>query len=222
VDPAELVGRWSVSGTGLTFDPYGFELRDGADQRSGSWRADPCGLFVAHVTTAGLPDPPWLAAAIAFTTDGADVVLLDAAGAVVARLSPAPGPPREPGGPAGWFGPTTPLPDGLEPAARSRLIGRWVPVDQEWAARAPRPAHALLAADGTWTSTNGCTGANGRWASGPDGMFLATDCPVALMACDGMVNVPGWLALAARAGFDGATLVLFDMDGREKGRLMRP
>ena len=62
----------------------------------------------------------------------------------------------------------------------------------------------------------------GRWVSGPLGMLLATRGPMTLMGCEGMAGVPGWLASTARAGFDGETLVLFDVDGRELGRLIRP
>jgi hypothetical protein len=223
VDPAALVGTWSVSGTGavLAVDPYGFELRDGTDVRLGSWRADPSGLFVAHVTGAAgeLADPstpPWLAAAATVTAEGTDVVLHDAAGEPTARLSRQPGPTAEPGAPG--LGPAAPLPERLAPAERTRLAGRWMPAEPT---RAPEPPHVELIADGAWTGSDGCNGAAGRWTSGADGILLATSGPTTLMACEGMVGVPGWLGQAARAGFDGETLVLMDVAGNELGRLTR-
>jgi hypothetical protein len=223
VDPGALVGTWSVTGTGavLAVDPHGFELRDGTDVRFGSWRADPSGLFVAHVTGATVqpPDtatPPWLAAAATVTAEGTDVVLHDAAGEPTARLSPQAGPPPQPGAPA--LGPAAPLPDGLEPAERSELTGRWVPAEPSGA---QQPPHVELTADGTWTGSDGCNGSAGRWTAGADGILLATSGPATLMACVGMVGVPGWLGQAARAGFDGETLVLVDVAGNELGRLTR-
>ncbi len=233
VDVAELVGSWSVSGPGtadavLVIDSTRFEVRAGRDVRYGGWRADSSGLFVAHVSTAGgewppdLSTPPWLVAATAGTRAGSDLVLLDAAGEPTARLSPQPGPPPPPGGPAGHFGPAAPLPPGVEPVERSRLLGRWEITDRAQAARAPEPPHVDLAAAGSWTGSDGCNTGTGRWVSGPGGVLLATGGPMTLKGCDGMAGVPGWLARSARAGFDGATLVLFDVDGRELGRLVRP
>jgi heat shock protein HslJ len=230
VDPAALVGTWSVTGTAaadavLTVDPYGFELREGADLRFGSWRAEPSGLFVAHVTGAGgetgePPDtstPPWLAAAATVTAEGPDVVLHDATGATTARLTPRTRSSPEPGGTAAP-GPAAVLPEGLTPAERSRLAGRWTPAEPT---RAPEPPHVELTADGAWHGSDGCNSAAGRWTAGADGVVLATSGPMTLMGCEGMVDVPGWLGQAARAGFDGETLVLLDPDGHELGRLVR-
>ena len=234
VDVAELVGSWSVSGTGaedavLVIDSTRFEVRSGRDVRYGGWRGDSSGLFVAHVSSAGAgpppPDmstPPWLEEATAVTRAGSDLVLLDAAGEPTARLSPLAGPPPPPGGPAGHFGPAAPLPAGVEPNERSRLVGRWEITDRGQAARAPQPPHVDLAAEGSWTGSDGCNGGGGRWVSGPGGVLLATGGPMTLRGCDGMAAVPGWLTSTARAGFDGATLVLFDGDGRELGRLIQP
>jgi hypothetical protein len=234
VGPAALLGTWAVSGIDaegvvLTIDPTGFELRDGTGVRFGSWRADPSGTFVASVTgargaTAGEPGtPPWLAAATTVAADGSDLVLRDAAGAQSARLTPQPGPPPVPGRPEVRSEPAAPLPAGLVPAERSRLVGRWVPADPR-PGRAPQPPHVELAADGAWTGSDGCNAAAGRWTSGPDGLLLATSGPQTLIACEGMVGVPGWLALATRAGFDtgsadDAVLVLLAPDGAELGRL---
>jgi hypothetical protein len=233
VDVAELVGSWSVSGTGtvgavLVLESTRFELRSGSDVRYGGWRADSSGLFVAHVTGAGGDAPPdmstpqWLEAATAVTRAGSHLLLLDAAGEATAHLSPQGGPPPGAAGPAGHFGPAAPLPTGLEPPERSRLVGRWEITDREQAARAPQPPHVDLAAEGSWTGSDGCNVGAGRWVSGPHGMLLATSGPMTLKGCEGMAGVPGWLASTVRAGFDGETLVLFDVDGRELGRLIRP
>ena len=228
MDPSALVGIWSVTGTGtvLAVDAHGFELRDGTDVRFGSWRADPSGLFVAHVTgasgaTQAPPDastPPWLVSAATVAAEGTDLVLHDAAGEPTARLSRQAGPTAAPGAPEARTGQADPLPPGLEPADRSLLPGRWAPAETS---TAPQPPHVELAADGTWTGSDGCNSAGGRWTAGPGGIFLATSGPSTLMACEGMVGVPGWLGAAARAGFDGETLVLLDADAHELGRLQR-
>lgn len=235
MDVAALVGSWSVTATAtatadtmLVLHPDGFELRSGGPAvRYGSWRADSSGLFVAHVTGASggaRPDmstPPWLEAATTVTAAAGDRLLLDAAGRTTAQLSPRAWQPPAPGGPTGRSGPAAPLPAGLEPVERSRLIGRWEIADHERAALAPQPPHVDLAPDGAWTGTDGCNNGAGRWTTGPAGALLATSGPMTLMACAGMAPVPGWLGQTARAGFDGATLVLVDADGRELGRLVR-
>lgn len=232
VDVADLLGSWSVTATApadtiLVLHPDGFELRSGPAVRYGSWRADSSGLFVAHVTGASggaRPDmstPPWLEAAATVTAATGDRLLLDVGGRTTARLSPRAWPPPAPGGPTGRPGPAAPLAAGLEPVEHSRLVGRWKIADHERAAPAPQPPHVDLAPGGAWTGTDGCNNGAGRWTSGPAGALLATSGPMTLMACAGMAPVPGWLGQTARAGFDGATLVLLDADGRELGRLVR-
>jgi heat shock protein HslJ len=232
VDVAGLVGSWSVTTTATAADtilvlhPDGFALRGGPAVRYGSWRADSSGLFVAHVTGASgdaridMSTPPWLEAATFVTAATGDRLLLDAAGRTTAQLSPRAWPPPA-SGPTWRPGPAAPLPAGLEPAEHSRLVGRWEIADDGRAAPTPQPPHVDLAAGGAWTGTDGCNNAAGRWTSGPAGALLATSGPMTLMGCAGVAQVPSWLGQTARAGLDGATLVLLDADGRELGRLVR-
>ncbi|MDT0163969.1 META domain-containing protein [Actinotalea sp. AC32] len=108
------------------------------------------------------------------------------------------------------------LPAGLVAPERDALVGRWV-ADAPVADDEP---HVDLTADGTYTGSDGCNGAGGRWGLGADGRFLATSGPMTAIGCDG-APVPTWVATARRAGMDGESLVLLDADGGELGRLSR-
>ncbi|HLU56054.1 MAG TPA: META domain-containing protein [Pseudonocardia sp.] len=96
------------------------------------------------------------------------------------------------------------------------LVGRWLPADGAAAGR----AFVEFAADGTWTGSDGCNRTRGTWELGPDGGFAATAGPSTMIGCEN-VPIARWLADAARAEFDGATLVLRDAGGAETGRLVR-
>jgi hypothetical protein len=242
-DPAALVGWWRVAdapggtGTGPTvlLDPTAIEVLDAGVALDGTWRADPDGRLVAHIdsgrsaldlsgTGADLA-PAWLAAVAGFRVDGADRVLLDAAGAPTARLVPtaptAGSGAVDPGRPAGpaerhAFDPAAPLTAPLRPAGPAGLAGRWVPADGSGS------AHVELAADGTWDGSDGCSATGGRWVGGADGGFLAAAAAVrTLIACPDGVNLGGQLSTARRAAFDGDELVLLDVDGGTVGRFRR-
>lgn len=228
---ADLLGRWSVVSdaaapdTVLVLDPGSFTL----GTSFGAWHAGD-GAFVAEVNSAeGAPDgtagdlstPAWLAAAERVENAGVEVLLRDAQGTVTARLSPTDGARPDT---AGVLGDPVPLPSGLIPADRQKLLGRWVPAGGPGAAAAgsgPATPSVTLVGDGSYSGSDGCNGASGRWTSGAGGLILATGGPMTLIACVNSAAVPGWLAGAGRAGFDGEELVLIDTNGAELGRLVR-
>jgi hypothetical protein len=238
-DPLALVGLWNLtdadeeSGAVLRLAPDRASLWRGCGVLVGSWRADPGGLFVGdmHGLTGCPPSaemtPAWLRRATAFRVDGENRVLLDAAGATVARLRPGGRPTAGPNVASSEaeppvvsdtdraaFAPAAPLPAGLTPAARKDLLGRWEPVSG-------RTGGAFIELeDGSWRGFDGCNSGGGRWVSGPGGALLATSGLSTLVACEG-IDAGGWLAEARRAGLDGGQLVLVDARGEAIGRLKR-
>jgi len=244
-DPVGLVGLWRVSAEGAGERTW-LRLADGGYQlwqhecrgySEGSWRAS-ARVFVAaapFLASAGCPLGPWpdgehwLTSARAYRAAGDGWELLDAEGEVVARLTVdgAPDPiatgPREYASPPDVtdavreaFAEPPALPEGLRPATADDLVGRWVPTG----GRRARGAHVEVLPDGTYTGSDGCNAATGAWAADVDGRVLATAGIRTTIFCDG-VDVPSMLASAARAGFDGALLVLVDDQGEEIGRLVR-
>ena len=99
-------------------------------------------------------------------------------------------------------------------------MGRWIPAGGAGHA-ALRPPFVELAADGTYTGSDGANGTHGRWSCGPDGALEVTLGPSTRMAGPDMVPVPTWFANATRSRFEGQVLVLLDVDGAETGRLER-
>ncbi len=221
-DPLALVGWWRVAATGETVvtDPSRFEVRSGTGTAEGSWVGDSAGRFLARAD--GEP-PAWLGASAGFVANGPDRVLLDRAGAPVARLVPAPAgavtgadPARPPSDlELRGRGPVVALPTNLTPVGD--LTGRWVPIDDV----ANRPAYVEFAADGTWTGSDGCTPTGGSWLAGPDGAFLATARTLmTFVACPG-VGVAPQVGAARRIGTDGRTVIVMDADGTPVGHLHR-
>jgi hypothetical protein len=222
-DPLALVGWWRVAATGETvaIDPSRFEVRTGSGTAEGSWVGDSGGRFLARAY-GELPD--WLATAAGFAANGPDRVLVDRAGAPVARLVPAPvgtvtgaaDPARPPSdGELRARGPVAPLPPNLTPV--DDLSGRWVPTDDV----GDHPAYVEFAADGTWTGSDGCTDTGGSWLAGPDGVFLATARTLmTFVACPG-VGVAPQVGAARRIGTDGPTVVFLDADGVPVGHFHR-
>jgi heat shock protein HslJ len=112
------------------------------------------------------------------------------------------------------------LPAGATPAAD--LAGRWVsglPVTRSAGTELAEP-FVEVAADGTWTGSDGCNGAAGAWRLGPGGRLLATIGSTTAMACEGAA-LPYSLAGASRASVDGSTLTVFDSAGSVLGTLTR-
>ena len=248
-EPTGLIGSWTASGTGvekgtvLRLAGDGLTVFGGCQVLFGEWIAEPSGLFLADVNGASSargggcaasnrPElPAWLARASGFRTEGSVRVLQDDAGAEVARLRPGARPTAGPDlDPSQAVPPTVTdearrrlappaaLPATLTPPARESLAGRWVPAAGP--AGGPQLAHVVLAADGTWQGSDGCNGTQGRWATGPGGVLLATGGLSTQIGCDN-VPVGAWLVTARRVGLDGEVLVLLDAAGTETGRLRR-
>ena len=78
----------------------------------------------------------------------------------------------------------------------------------------PKVPFLELDAEGSWTSSDGCNGSMGRWTAGDDGRVLATSGASTLIGCHNVPVDQRWVT-AARAGFDGAALVLLDREGNE-------
>ncbi|BCB90812.1 META domain-containing protein [Phytohabitans suffuscus] len=247
-DPVALIGNWRVTGTeeqeGAVLrlaGPSDLALFRPCGMLGGGWRADGAGMFVAEVTgysvcpspaEAERWTPAWLARASGYRLAGVDRELLDPAGEVVARLAPATAPGRvdpkrispdlaEPPVVTDQdrqaLAPAAPLPAGLTPATARTLAGRWVAVD---GVRRPGEAHVELRADGAWSGSDGCNGSRGRWVAGEGGTLLATAGSSTLIGCE---NHPAtsWLYQARRAATAGDQLTLFDVAGKELGRLRR-
>lgn len=242
-DPVELVNLWRVSGaagegpeTWLRLEVGGYQLwRDCGGFVEGGWRATGR-AFVASEPFAALgtcgsgewPTVPWLSAAIAYEAHDDGWRLLGADGEVLATLSidgapePVPNaadfyaePPEVTDDVRAAFAEPAPLPDGMTPATWRDLVGRWTPTT--WYATDP---HVELAADGTWTGSDGCNGSGGAWRADEGGRLLVTAGVSTLVGCDG-APVGSWLASAARAGLEFDELVLLDAEGAEIARLMR-
>ncbi|OKI63994.1 hypothetical protein A6A27_26070 [Micromonospora sp. CB01531] len=240
-----LLGNWTLAG--VAEEPHGI-LRLAPDRMQlfgrcgilvGSWRADTGGLFVAGMFGSsgaeggrGCDDAPgqnpqWLQRVASYRLEGDTPMLLDADGALVARLlpgaTPTPGPylaasevapPEITDEVRRQFAPAAALPATLAPVAGDRLVGKWVPVS------GPRTAYVEFKADGEWRGSDGCNGQAGRWVVGSGGAFLATTGPSTQIGCDG-VPVGAWLTSSWRAGLAGETLVLLDARSKETGRLRR-
>lgn len=241
VDAVALVGLWEVHDAGeepetiLKLDAGSLGLLRPCGPIWGGWDADSAGLFVAG--SGGSwgwhgpcgdddPGPSWLEAVAAHRPDGDGHLLLDAGGAVVARLVPGEEPtlpdtvsqsvavpPFVTDATRRALAPSAPLPGGLVPATAAALAGRWIPDD----APAGSEAHAELLADGWWRGSDGCNGLAGRWRAGPEGALLAVGGGSHNIGCENL-PVQERLERTARAGFDGDTLVLVDRQGDEVGR----
>lgn len=238
-----LVNLWRVTGaqgeadaTWLRLDAGEFQLWRDCGMIMGSWRATDSLLIAAPFGGMGdcvansLPEVAWLESVTGFEVapDGYD--LLDSTGATVASLSidgapePIPTaaefytqPPEITDQVRDYFHAAAALPQQLVPATAEGLEGVWVPV----AYAVSTDPHVLFEPDGTWTGSDGCNGAGGRWALGGDGEFLATSGPSTLIACEG-APVPSWVAQATTAGVNpDGWLLLFDATGLEIGRLAR-
>lgn len=237
-DPTGLVGLWRVERpTGsdaewLRLDAPELQLWVGGSLLLGSWAAGGS-LLVADVNgwigDADPDDGAWLDDVTGYRAapDGWDLVGVD--DAVVASLSvdgaPSPiaevtddwtRPPELTARMREVLAPPAALPAGLTAPTTADLVGLWV-ADVPSTEQEP---HVELLADGTYSGSDGCNGAAGRWALGGAGRILATSGPMTAIGCEG-APVPTWLASAGRAGLDGDRLVLLDASGTELGRLGR-
>ena len=244
-DPLKLVGSWLLDAPGVQ---QGTVLRLGDDlsiwsdcgELMGAWAADPAGLFAAQVagwsgsciasSSTSDPTPTWLRQVVGFKADAAQEQLLDATGAVVATLRPGGQPTAGADISADLTKPPTvtdslrarlrggqPLPAGVVAARPDQLVGRWV----SDATPTPR-GFAQLAVDGSWTGSDGANGQGGRWSAAPDGEIVVAAGGQTLAGClpGACADVGDSFGSAARAAFDGSTLVLLDADGKVTGRLV--
>lgn len=243
-DPLRLVGLWQLDAPGQA---EGSVLRLGDDlmlwsgcgYSMGEWEADSVGLFAGHVSggsgkcmpaDATDPTPAWLTKVVAFTTDAAGVQLLDASGSVVARLKPGghptaghdiasqlAEPPVLTDDLRARFRSAPALPPGLKPATWAQLLGRWGSADYP-----KRNGFVELLPDGSWKGSDGVNAEGGRWSADSAGDLLSVAGAEAGVGCmpDMCVDVGGWFVSAARAGFDGSVLVLFNAEGKVTGRLV--
>lgn len=99
----------------------------------------------------------------------------------------------------------------------AELEGRWVTgITYE----APDIPFLLIDADGTWTGSDGCNGAQGEWSIDGDGMLDVSMGPQTMIYCDG-VSLPLLFADAVSATVDGGRLRFFDDEGATTVKLSR-
>jgi hypothetical protein len=240
-DPTLLVGSWQLGAPGQQAGSVlrlgdDLSLWSGCGYLSGTWAADRAGLLVGQLsggdaacmdTVSGQdPTPGWLRRVVAFKTVAANMQLLDARGGVVATLRPGGRPTAGPNLLPAFAQPPVvtdelrarlrtpvPLPTGLVAALPSQLVGRWV------SAAIPTPnGFVVLAGDGSWTGSDGANGQGGRWSATTDGQLVVAAGAQTAAGCEPCANVGGWFESAARAAFDGSTLVLLDADAKVTGR----
>lgn len=232
-DPVDLINMWRVTGAQgeedpawLRLDAGGFMLWRDCGYLMGSWRATAT-MFAAYTYGAtggcagdGVPQADWLHAVEGYRPAGDDWELLDGQRSVVATLTVDGSPDPIPDSAASHaeapvitdnvreaLSLPEPLPEASIPATGADLLGRWVPQEV-----APTDPFAEFDDDGTWSGSDGCNGASGRWLVGEDGELIATVGPTTLVGCEG-ANVPSWVAGASTAAIEGNTLLLYDRDG---------
>ncbi len=202
---------------------------------SGGWDGATGGLFVADSSGGSgqcFPDgvewksvaPGWVAAARGFALDGERRSLLDAGGSVLVRLertserpevadtvseTVAEVPTLDEQARVRLDAPPN-LPDDVDPAGASDLIGRWELPKRE-------KVYVEFDDDGTYKGSDGCNGSGGRWAA-REGALIATSGPQTQIGCD---NVDALPYEARAAGIDEGALVLHDATGDEVRRLVR-
>jgi len=236
----DLVGLWRVSDAeGAGPETWLFLGADEARLWSecgfqfGSWSAGGGRVLVdlyAHhedcVVEGEPPVLPWLLDTVGYERAEEGWTLLSATGEVTARLRVDGVPPRHPHTNDDARRPPVvddalkraltdvAVPDGLRAATADELVGRWVPVE-----RVVNDPHLEVAADGTWTASDGCNATEGRWAVASDGSLLTAGGPTTAVLCEGS-HEPGAFGVARAAGFDGDVLVFFDASGASVARLI--
>ncbi len=236
-DPLSLIGSWYVSGLGvatgtqLTFT-QGLRVFVPCGVLDGGWKADRTqSLLVTYVyggdsSCVGRLTVRWLEGVRGFRAQGADRLLLDAAGTPVAMLRPGArptlGPNRAPIDSSDDLAPEQrralqaappALVEGVEPPTAGLLQRRWVP-----SGPAPAAAYVTFGADGSWTGSDGCNGLGGRYVLGSAGRWLAVAGGSTAIGCDNS-PIGTWVEQATRIGVVEGDLVLYDTEGIELGQL---
>lgn len=114
---------------------------------------------------------------------------------------------------AGPSGPPSSAPSGPVP---DDLVGTWV-VDMAY--DVPTQPFLTIAADGTWTGSDGCNGVQGTWELGAAGALRATAGPHTLIYCEGK-DLPALFDDAKTVAVDGGTLTLQDAAGEVTATLI--
>ena len=236
-DASVLIGNWQVEATGEEAGAVlriaeNLSLRRQCGEVEGVWAAVDdqfVGLMFEATPACATGDPTeftprWLARAQRFMLSGGRPMLLDGSGAVVARLLPTTGKTSDDAFRAAWRRqntPALPLPAGLTPASRERLLGRWVPLQRAsgdaWQPRNGEP-HVLFRLDGAWTGSDGCNSQSGMWALGGGGVLVTARGISTLVGCNAKLPDLGLYGDARRAAFDQSQLVLLDRRGKELAR----
>jgi hypothetical protein len=245
-DPDSLIGNWLVDAPGVAAGTVlhlaqDMNLWSSCGVYIGGWSADVAGLFVGTFAgesggctmtlVNGSVGPTWLTRVVAFAAKDNDVRLLDSGGSLVATLRPGGRPTPGPDIASSEAAPpvvtqalrdrfTSPsaVPPGLVAATPSQLIGYWVS-----AASPTLRGFAELRADGSWGGSDGANSSIGRWSAAPDGQLVTSQGAQTAVGCapGECADVEGWFASAARAAFDGTTLVLLRADGSVVGRAVK-
>lgn len=249
-DPTVLVDSWYVEAPG---EEEGAALIigdrvDGAmllfrrcGTLDGDWRANGQGMFIAYFSGGsgacfdeardGGPDPldGWWNSVVGFRGDGDEMLLTDAAGETLARLSPGAHPTTGPDESEEYASPPVltpdlreklaepaPLPDGVTAATSDDVLGRWIPSDAGGST-----SFITFEADQSYEGSDGCNGAGGRYLVGQGGVLLITSGASTAIGCEGS-GLAHSVSGAGRVGLRHGHLVFVDPDGKVIGEAARP
>jgi heat shock protein HslJ len=117
---------------------------------------------------------------------------------------------------AGSSGPPAPTNSAPSGPVPGDLVGTWV-VDMTY--DVPVQPFLTIAADGTWTGSDGCNGVQGTWELGAGGALRVPAGPHTLIYCDGK-DLPALFDDAKTVAVDGDTLTLTDAAGEVTATLI--
>lgn len=240
VPAVELVGVWKVSNAAREGDDTYLRLADDlmvwndCGIAMGSWRAQK-DAFIATIDgwsgdSCAFGDEfpaAWVTTATGYGYVHGELSLLDSDGERLATLTKD-GKPRIDENTSddhreqpvvselGYrpFDDAVPLP--IEAVPIKSIVGRWLPADFD----GPTDPYLEFHSDGTYTGSDGCNGASGRWVAGESGAFLATSGPSTLIGCEGS-NEAHSVGQASLVGMVGDELTLYDANGSKLAALVR-
>lgn len=239
--PSQLIGVWEVTAEGVAdgsllriarnngYDEMTLRTPDCTFEMPFA-AAKPDVLAVSSATSDGtcprLFGPPFFRETRAFASVGDGFDFINAAGKVVARLSPAGDSldaeaaralkmPRFTKADAAQLDAMAVRPRGLRAAKPAELVGDWAPEDTGLP-----EARITMRGAGAFSAFGGaCNGVSGSW-SAAQGVFVATRGVSTLVGCTNdprPESVPG----VRTAAFDGEVLVISDEQGALVGRFVR-